>query len=44
MYDRNMESIEGGIRPHLLVNQHSENKDDLIEEAVNWIYSAYEKK
>ena len=43
MYDRNMESIEGGIRPHLLVNQHSENKDDLIEEAVNWIYSAYKK-
>ena len=44
MYDREMQSIEGGIRPHLLVNQHSKDKDDLIEEAVDLIYSAYEKK
>lgn len=44
MYDRNKRSIEGGVHPHLLVNQHSENKDDLIEEAVNLINSAYKKK
>ena len=43
MYDRDMQSIEGGVRPHLLVNQHSEEKDDLIEEAVNLINSAYKK-
>ena len=43
MYDRDMQSIEGGVRPHLLVNQHSEEKDDLIEEAVNLINSAYQK-
>jgi C-terminal processing protease CtpA/Prc len=43
MYDRDMQSIEGGVRPHLLVNQHSEDKDDLIEEAVNLINSAYKK-
>jgi hypothetical protein len=44
MYDRDSVSIEAGIRPHLLVNQHSEDKDDLIEEAVRLINSAYEKK
>ena len=44
MYDRDMQSIEDGVRPHLLVNQHSEDKDDLIEEAMDLIYSAYEKK
>jgi C-terminal processing protease CtpA/Prc len=44
MYDRDMQSIEMGIKPHLLVNQHSEDKDDLIEEAVRLINSAYEKK
>ena len=43
MYDREMQSIENGIRPHLLVNQHSEDKDDLIEEAIDLIYSAYKK-
>ena len=43
MYDRDSVSIEPGIRPHLLVNQHSEDKDDLIEEAIDWIHSAYEK-
>ena len=43
MYDRDMQSIEGGVRPHLLVNQHSEDKDDLIEEAVDLINSAYQK-
>ena len=43
MYDRDSVSIEPGIRPHLLVNQHSENKDDLIEEAIDWIHSGYEK-
>ena len=41
MYDRDMQSIEGGVRPHLLVNQHSEDKDDLIEEAISLINSAY---
>ena len=44
MYDADMQSIEAGIRPHLLVNQHSEDKDDLIEEAIELINSAYEKK
>jgi hypothetical protein len=44
MYDANMQSIESGIKPHLLVNQHSEDKDDLIEEAIDLINSAYEKK
>jgi hypothetical protein len=43
MYDADMQSIEAGIRPHLLVNQHSEDKDDLIEEAIDLIYSAYKK-
>ena len=43
MFDRDMQSIEGGVRPHLLVNQHSEDKDDLIEEAVDLINSAYQK-
>lgn len=43
MYDRDTISIEAGIKPHLLVNQHSEDKDDLIEEAVDLINSAYEK-
>lgn len=43
MYDRDMQSIEPGVRPHLLVNQHSEDKDDLIENAVDLIYSAYTK-
>lgn len=41
MYDREMQSIEAGIRPHLLVNQVSRDKDDLIEEAVKLIHSAY---
>lgn len=44
MYDRDCVSIEAGIKPHVLVNQHSEDKDDLIEEAVRLINSAYEKK
>ena len=44
MYDRDTVSIEGGIRPHLLVEQHSTEKDDLIEEAVNWINTAYDNK
>ena len=43
MYDRDMQSIDGGVKPHLLVNQHSEDKDDLIEEAVDLINSAYQK-
>ena len=43
MYDRDSVSIEPGISPHLLVNQQSENKDNLIEEAIDWIHSAYEK-
>ena len=44
MYDRDSVSIEAGIKPHVLANQHSEDKDDLIEEAVRLINSAYEKK
>ena len=43
MYDRDSVSIEPGIRPHLLVNQHSEDKDDLIEEAIDLIHSAYKQ-
>ena len=44
MYDRDTMSIEAGIKPHLLVNQHSDDKDDLIEEAVRLINSAYKKE
>ena len=44
MYDRDTISIEPGVKPHLLVNQHSQDKDDLIEEAVRWINSAYDKQ
>ena len=44
MYGRDTISIEEGIKPHLLVNQYSNDKDDLIEEAVRLINSAYEKK
>lgn len=43
MYDRDSVSIEPGIRPHLLVNQHSEDKDDLVEEAIDLIHSAYKQ-
>ena len=43
MYDRDMQSIEAGIKPHLIVNQYSTDKDDLIEEAVDLINLAYVK-
>ena len=38
-----MQSIEAGIKPHLIVNQYSTDKDDLIEEAVDLINLAYVK-
>jgi hypothetical protein len=41
MYDREMNSIEPGIRPHIIVNQQSSDKDDLIEHAITIIHSAY---
>ena len=43
MFDKEGNSIEGGIEPHLTVNQQSEDKDDLIETAVKLILKAYEK-
>jgi C-terminal processing protease CtpA/Prc len=43
MYDRDKVSIESGVMPQVVVNQKSTGMDDLIETAVNWIYSAYKK-
>lgn len=43
MYDRDQQSIEAGVIPHLLVIQHDTIKDSLIEEAVGLINSAYKK-
>ena len=37
MYDREQRDIEEGITPHILVTQHSTNKDDLIETAIEVI-------
>lgn len=41
MYDREMNSIEPGIRPHIIINQQSSDKDDLIEQAITTIHTAY---
>lgn len=41
MFDREKHSIENGITPHILVNQSSTDKDNLIEEAIYFIHSAY---
>lgn len=41
MWDRDMKSIEDGVTPHLVVNQQSTDQDDLIEEAIRQIHSAY---
>ncbi len=43
MYDADMQSIEEGVNPHVFVNQTSDDKDDLIEEAIIRINKAYEK-
>ena len=37
MYDRDMQSIEPGVTPQIIVNQQSTYQDDLIEKAVEWI-------
>ena len=42
MYDRDKNSIEEGITPHVIVNQVSKDKDDLIEKAIFLINKAYE--
>ena len=42
MYDRYNNSIEEGIKPHVIVNQTSKDKDDLIEKAIELINKAYE--
>ncbi len=42
MYDRDMQSIEGGVMPQVVVNQKSMDMDDLIESAVELINLAYE--
>lgn len=44
MVDKEGVSIEGGVKPHLFVNQRSEDCDDLIESAVALILKAYETK
>ncbi len=41
MFDRDKHDIENGIVPHVLVNQESSDKDDLIEKAVDLINKAY---
>lgn len=43
MYNAEGQSIEEGVEPHVFVNQKSDDKDDLIEEAVKIINKAYEK-
>ena len=43
MFDKEGNSIEGGIQPHLTINQQSEDKDDIIEAAVKVILKAYEQ-
>lgn len=42
MYDRDMQSVEGGVMPQVVVNQKSTDMDDLIESAVELINLAYE--
>jgi hypothetical protein len=37
MYDRDRKDIEAGIMPDILVTQHSTDKDDLIEKAIEVI-------
>lgn len=44
MYDRDKNDIEQGVMPHLMVNQTSDDKDDLIEAAIALINKAYEKE
>ena len=41
MYDRDKQSIEAGVMPHVIVNQYSTDTDNLIEKAVDLIHSAY---
>ena len=41
MFDLDKQSIEPGVMPHLLVNQYSTDRDNLIEEAIDLINSAY---
>lgn len=43
MFDKEGVSIENGIKPHLVVNQKSEDKDDIIEKAVEIIKRVYKE-
>lgn len=43
MTDKEKKSIEPGIQPHVMVQQTSAEKDDLIETAVQIIKAAYKK-
>ena len=43
MWDREKQSIEDGVMPHLMVNQESTDKDDLIEAAIQVINQVYER-
>ena len=43
MYGRDYQSIEGGIRPDVEVELVSEDKDDIIEKAVQIINYAYDR-
>ncbi len=42
MLDKEQNSIEPGVKPHILVNQESSDTDDLIDKSVNIILSLYD--
>ena len=42
MYDRDKKDIEQGIKPHVLVDLVSPDKDDIIEKAIELINKAYQ--
>ena len=41
IFDRDLQSLENGVTPQVIVNQQSTDKDDLIEKAIELIHSAY---
>jgi len=41
MYDRDKKDIENGITPQVEINMVSEDKDDIIEKAIELINKAY---
>ena len=43
MYDAEKKDIEQGVRPHLIVNMKSTDKDDIIEKAIDLIHGAYKQ-